>query len=350
MDGPRDEQETAVCAVVVNWNGASDTITCFESLLALGGNEFHLVVCDNGSTDDSVARLQVHLRARLADWRDPDGRGLSFERPAAGHGLQSVHVLCLQRNLGYAGGLNAGIVWALERWAPRGFWLLNNDVEARAGALDALVAAVASVPNAGICGSVLMDWDRMEVVQAVAGVYRRWLGVGWHTLDLSSDAPGVKLDVDYPVGASMFVTRRYLDQVGLLEPSYFLYYEEMDWAERGRRQGYRAIIALGSRLRHKEGSSTGSRGGVRFKSLLSERCGVINRLRITWKFWPYFFPVVWLSLALVVVDRLIHGELARAQLVLQLMFSPGRWRPVVQCDGFAMDLPSRPLDRNGNGS
>ena len=128
------------------------------------------------------------------------------------------------------------------------------------------------------------------------------------------------------VGASLLATQDYLDRVGLMDDSYFLYYEEMDWVERGRRHGFRPVVALGSRLRHKEGASTGSHGGVRRKSLLSERYGVINRLRITRKFWPHWLPVVWLSLGLVAADRIVHREFARAALVLRLMFSPREWR------------------------
>lgn len=133
------------------------------------------------------------------------------------------------------------------------------------------------------------------------------------------------LDIDYPVGASLLVDEEYLERVGPMEESYFLYYEEMDWVERGRRFGYRPVVALGSRLRHKEGASTGSRGGVRHKSLLSERHGVVNRLRITRRFWPAYLPVVWASLWLVIGDRLVHREFARAALVLRLMFSPRLW-------------------------
>lgn len=311
------------CVVVVNWNGWRDTIACLESLLALAAPPMRVVVCDNGSTDESVAQLDRYLRERLPHWEPAAGQP-GLQNPQPGQGVRSVHLLRLQENLGYAGALNAGIAWARERWSPRGFWLLNNDVQAQPGALEALVAAHASVPHAGVCGSVLMEWDAPDRIQGVAGVYRRWLGVGWH----DKGAPAgkdVKLDVDYPIGASMYVATDYLNEVGPMDPGYFLYCEEMDWAERGRRHGYRPVVALRSRLRHKEGASTGSRGGVRNKSLLSERHGVISRLRITRKFWPHWLPVVWCSLLLVVLDRLLHGETARAGLVLRLMFSPSLW-------------------------
>jgi GT2 family glycosyltransferase len=191
--------------------------------------------------------------------------------------------------------------------------------------LAALAATADSSPDFGLVGSVLTDWGRPQSIQAVAGSYRRCLAVGAHTTRLPVDGalPILVLrDTEYPVGASLLVTDRFLQSVGTMEESYFLYYEEMDWAERGRRLGFRPAVALNSRVQHKEGASTGSHGGVRNKSLLSEHYGVVNRLRITRKFWPHYLPVVWASLWLVIADRLLHREFRRAARVLRLMFSP----------------------------
>jgi GT2 family glycosyltransferase len=296
-----------VCAVVVNWNGWCDTVGCVESLLALGEAPLHVVVCDNGSTDGSLAQLQAWLSRRSAAERE------------------AVTLLPLERNAGYAAGLNAGVRWAQANTQARLFWLLNNDVVAMPGALRELLAARALIPSAGLCGSVLLDWDAPAQVQATGGRYRKWLGVARHEHTQADGGDAVCLTLDYPIGASLLVDQDYLDRVGFMEESYFLYYEEMDWAERGRRQGLRPVVALRSRLKHKEGASTGSRGGVRRKSMLSEHYGVVNRLRITRKFWPHYLPLVWGSLLLVAGDRLAHGEFARAALVLRLMFSPRQW-------------------------
>lgn len=322
--GRTGQDRRTICAIVVNWNGWRDTLVCLESLTVQGGTPLRVLICDNASDDASRQELGAYLRVRFAQW-EPAEETPGATNPQARDGLLSVHLLQLPTNLGYAGAINAGIAWARLRWAPRGYWLLNNDVQALPGALDALLAAHASIPDAGICGSVLLEWDEPETVQAVAGIFRRWLGVGWHDKSVPTDLGPVSLAVDYPIGASMYVGADYLDRVGPMDPSYFLYCEEMDWAERGRCFGYRPLVALGSRLRHKEGASTGSRGGVRNKSLMSERYGVVNRLRITRKFWPHYIPVVWASLVLVIFDRLVHGETARAALVLRLMFKPSLW-------------------------
>jgi GT2 family glycosyltransferase len=291
----------------VNWNGWRDTVVCIESLLALDECPLVILVCDNGSSDDSVPQLRSWLQSR----------------PMHERGI--VHVLPIPTNLGYAGAINSGIQWAQAHVCTQFFWLLNNDVQALPGALRELLEARHSVPSAGLCGSVLLDWDEPSQVQAVGGRYRKWLGVGWHEKHEPADQDRVCLNMDYPVGASLLVDSNYLARVGPMDEAYFLYYEEMDWVERGRSHGFRPVIALRSRLRHKEGASTGSHGGVRRKSMLSERYGVINRLRITRRFWPWYLPVVWLSLWLVIADRLMHCEFHRAALVLRMMFSPRKW-------------------------
>ena len=326
-------EESVIVGAVINWNGWHDTVTCVQSIFKLTGPPFHLVICDNGSSDDSFERLFNWLICEAGATRqshlDPGAevQVICFEGPFSAM-LQSIHLLRLPKNFGYAGAINRCISWGQKVLAARDFWLLNNDVKVDPQALAQLVAATRSAPDVGFCGSVLLDWDHPEAVQAIGGVYRRSLAVGLHMKELPAGADrhqDVYFDIDYPVGASLFVTHEYLEAVGLMDDAYFLYYEEMDWVERGRRHGFRPAVALKSLVQHKEGASTGSHGGVRSKSLLSEHYGVVNRLRITRKFWPSYLPVVWISLWLVVLDRVVHGEWARAGLVLRLMFQPQRW-------------------------
>jgi GT2 family glycosyltransferase len=329
-----DEKERRpVCVVVVNWNGWRDTLVCVDSVLRSDYPSLWIVLCDSGSTDDSWEHLCAGLNERLPfpptalEQACGAAKALAFDAISSEGTHRQLHLLQIPRNLGYAAALNTGIEWGQLHFSATSFWLLNNDVKVEPQALARLVEAKDAVPGAGICGSVLLDWEQPTRIQAIGGVFRKVLGVGWHLqrLPYSASPPNVCLDIDYPVGASLFVEADYLQQVGLLDDSYFLYYEEMDWVQRGRRHGFRPLVALESRVLHKEGASTGSHGGVRKKSLLSERYGVINRLRITRKFWPAYLPLVWLSLWLVVLDRLMHSEWSRARLVLSLMFAPRSW-------------------------
>lgn len=331
-DAPNEQRGRAdILVVVVNWNGWRDTLECIRSLCALTAPTFAVIVCDNGSSDGSIQQLVKALQSHdslgetAVTW-DAQRQVMCLGRctPGGGGALQDLYLMPVSTNLGYAGALNRCIKWGRETLSASGFWLLNNDVKVEPDALASLIAATQRYPDMGLCGSVLLEWDDPVRVQAIGGVYNKWLAVGNHirTVPAAADSQSVLFGIDYPVGASLYVTEDYLARVGLMDDGYFLYYEEMDWCERGRTRGFRPGVALQSRVRHKEGASTGSTGGVRRKSMLSEYYGVINRLRYTRKFSPGLLPLVWLSLLLLIADRLAHAEWARAGLVLRLMLNP----------------------------
>ena len=115
----------SVVAVVLNWNGLEDTLTCLDSLASLRYSPVSILVVDNGS----------RLSPRSA--------------VAAAH--PAVTVLENPRNLGYAGGNNVGLRWALEHGADF-VWVLNNDTVVEPDALDALVAAALRHPRAAAIG------------------------------------------------------------------------------------------------------------------------------------------------------------------------------------------------------
>jgi GT2 family glycosyltransferase len=325
--------EAPVLAAVINWNGWRDTVICLRSMFALVGPPVNVVVCDNASTDGSFAHLlewlcgeaggRMESRALVGELAQ-----LVIVRGSFGAAVKGVYLLALPENHGYAGGANRCISWGRAALGARDFWVLNNDIKVHPDALAALVSVTTSMPGIGLCGSVLMDWDDPQRVQAIGGNYCRWIASGSHFTQLPSGAAGAGKDflpLDYPVGASLFITHSYLEAVGLMDETYFLYYEEIDWAQRGRSHGFTPGVALRSLVQHREGASTGSHGGVRKKSLLSERYGVVNRLRVTRKFWPSCLPLVWMSLWLVLLDRVAHAEWRRARLVLKLMFTPRLW-------------------------
>lgn len=323
-----------VLVIVINWKGARHTNTCLESLAGQQGARFDLVVCDNASNDDSVCEIRSQLGARWG-WREtpaeatlapvadevrsvtalaPTQEGAGGAPPA----WDRLWLWTLTRNLGYAGGANAVLRWGL-RAGYKGFWILNNDLALAPDALAQVCLAAAVDDSLGPIGSVLMHWEEPGRVQAVAGRYHHLIATGTHQTALPLGSDPVLTPVDYPVGACLYASRRLLERVGPMDERYFLYYEEIDWAERARRAGFRPAVALRSRARHREGASTGSPQGVRNKSPLSEHFGAVNRLRVTRRFWPWLWPLVWASLGLVVAERLLHGEWARAGVVLRVM-------------------------------
>lgn len=281
---------TSVYVVLINWCGVEDTIACLRSLAVLDSALLKVIVCDNASTDDSWTKLTAYVESQAA---------------------LEIQLIQTGANLGFAGGNNVGLRVALADPSMQFVWLLNNDTEVDQGALDALLSYMALNENVGICGSTLLYMDQKDLIQAVGGQFNSWLGTSKHILGHESYSPDLcravdPSSLDYVVGASMFVRRQVLEQVGLLEEDYFLYCEEIDWATRMKRKlpelklGY----APDSLVYHKEGASTGAneRQGKTY-SYFSDYFFITSRLKFTRKFFPVQRWVVQLSMALVAVNR-----------------------------------------------
>lgn len=269
----------SVAIVIVNWNGWRDTIRCVESCLALNHHNRRIVVCDNASADGSIDHLVSWARGETPAETDPNTplpavhglRPASFavldraEAEAGGGGDAELLLIRTGGNLGFAGGNNVGLRWALAR----GFaysWLLNNDAVAAPDALDVLLDRFAQNPRLGLCGSTLIEYFSPAHVQAYAGACHlgsfrgRHLGFGDPVAKALSGQRHFTLkpgEIFYPVGASMLASRAFLEQVGVLEPGYFLYYEEVDWVLRGRDR-FDIDLAPESLVYHKGGATAGS--------------------------------------------------------------------------------------------
>ena len=317
-------EDLVVYIVVLNWNGWADTVVCLESLLRLDYGAYRIVVCDNGSEDESMLRLEDWANGRL-DGRPPHHpevrtlvappvpKPIPFKSYAADDDFTQVPpeparlvLIATGANLGFAGGNNVGIRYALSRGDADYVWILNNDSVASPRALRDLVQHASSDPKIGICGSTLLYMDRPRTIQALGGAtYRRstgqvrQLGEGSTWLDGASEDAGLEKKIDYVVGASMLVSKRFLQEVGLMGTEYFLYFEEIDWAVRGRRapSQFRLGYARGSVVFHRQGGST----GANLYYYLYR-----NRLRFTWKHFPWLLPIVLARMAVTYASALIE--------------------------------------------
>ena len=292
--------------VILNWNGKSDTLACLQSLQASEGVDFRVVVCDNGSTDGSLAALAAWGRLAFGSACRQLGRGeVETSHPAA---QERFFLIDNGANLGFAGGNNVGLRWALRDPACRHAWLLNNDTEVAPDALAQALARLGASSDLGLCGSTLVYAHDRQTVQAWGGsAYSRWSGrtrhLGAHSLltHLPSDPAPVEAQMACVVGAAMLVRREWLESVGLLGEGYFLYFEEIDWAMRAARvaraasaegatRPWRLAWAPRSIVFHKEGASIGTAAGG--GSALSAYYLFRNRVRFAWRFNRLRLPAV----------------------------------------------------------
>lgn len=213
-----------VCIVILNWNGWQDTLVCLDSLAELEYGRFETVVIDNGSTDDSVARLAMR---------------------------SDITLLRTKENLGFAGGCNVGVRYALQRDFAY-VWLLNNDTRVDRQALSALVEYAEAHRGVGAVGSVLKDF--------LSGEVQAWGGgrVDFCTGRIEHFRTAVPAEsIDFLIGASVLIRRDVLAQGLMLDDqTFFLYWEDTDLGLRIRNAGWTLASASDSVVFHKESAST----------------------------------------------------------------------------------------------
>jgi GT2 family glycosyltransferase len=267
--------EPLVTCVIVNWNGWQDTIACLDSLRRIEYSNLLVVVVDNGSTDDSVARLrEAH----------PD-----------------VCLIENGRNAGFAGGNNTGIREAM-RHDTEYIWLLNNDTVPAPGALREMIDMAQADPMLGAVGSVLFYASAPKKVQAWGGGWiNLWFGHSTHATEQPRDGR----ELDFLTAASMLVRRIVFEQVGLMDDRYFLYWEDAELCYRLRRSGWKLGVAPQGTVLHKvNASAKKDKGAVDCYFTTS---GI--RFLCEYSSIPFFSAALFLSLR--ILNRAVRGKADR---------------------------------------
>jgi GT2 family glycosyltransferase len=262
--------------VIVNYRTPKLAIDCLRTLEEeiRGLEGVRVVVTDNASPDDSVAQISAAVEQNgWKTWCD---------------------FVPLQQNGGFAYGNNEGIRWAAEHLRPADggvaapignrqsaignlpfdyVYLLNPDTLVLAGAVRELLKFMDAHPKCGIAGGRAENPDgsvRRSVFRfhSVLGEVEGTLRFGQVSKVLKSKivAPPVPDDAapaDWVSGASMIVRREVIEQVGLLDDGYFMYFEETDYCLRAKRAGWEVWYVPQSRIIHLVGQSSGVTGAQR---------------------------------------------------------------------------------------
>ena len=223
-----------VAVVILNWNRPADTLACVASVLGLAYGALHPVVVDNASTDDSVTSIRrVHPDLDLIQNAD---------------------------NLGYAEGNNVGIRHALEAGADY-VLILNNDTLVSPDLVARLLRIIDTHPQIGIVGPKVLCTDPPDTLFA-AGSFVQWRqGDLWHRGLFEPDSRYAHLDhpepVEFIVGCGVLASRKLIKAIGLLDPEYYLNFEDVDWCIRAWRAGFEVWYDPGSVMWHKVSATLG---------------------------------------------------------------------------------------------
>lgn len=309
--------------LLLNWKNGPDTVDALQSIYDVNSSSVGgVVVCDNASNDGSVELIRswaASVSVALLEyvWRDGFFAIREDIAPVSGAaGGFEVVLIHTGANLGFSGGNNVGIEFIRRNRAFDQIFLLNNDALLTPGAVESMAETFVD-PKVGMCGATVIYHHTPDRIQALGGsrfspVFGRasHIGAGRMVTD-ARVREEVEQNLGYILGAALMISRACLDAVGLMEERYFLYYEEIDWATRARRAGFKLAYAPEAVIFHKEGGTIGSSANRAKRSLLSEYYLLRSRLSFTRKLYPIYLPTVLLFSGGQVIRHLLRGEFRR---------------------------------------
>ena len=227
--------------IILNWNGADDTLACLQSLSKAEG-EFVVYVVDNGSSDDSLARIQA--------WIDE-------------HVNVDVHLVSLGKNYGFARGNNKGLEIACKA-NPDSYLLLNNDTEVCPDFLVRIEAFSKLHPEYRVLTpKINYYYDKCKIWNCGGKLsfgFRKYYYAGAPDSAVREEE---YIPISFVTGCALYFYPELLDeQSHLLTERFFFGEEDFEFSLRMKAQGVHMVCVLDSQIYHKVGASGNKMNGL----------------------------------------------------------------------------------------
>lgn len=225
---PLTAKPPLVSVIVVNWNGAAVLNRCLIALQQQRFRDFEVILVDNGSTDDSISRVEVDF--------------------------PTIHVVRLEGNVGFASANNLGAEHARGQWLA----LLNNDAFPEPMWLQALVAATERYPSySGFASLQLQDCSE-DRIDGAGDTYHCW-GVSWRAGvgEPLNEQWQVERDIFAPCAAAAMYRREEFLAAGGFDSNFFCYFEDVDLGFRMNMRGGKFRFIPQARVVHVGSATSG---------------------------------------------------------------------------------------------
>jgi GT2 family glycosyltransferase len=254
-------------AIVLNWCGEEDTAACVASLKSSTHEHLTVLLVDNASPDGSGARL--HAR------------------------FPNVPFLQTGSNLGYTGGNNAGIRWALEQQADF-ILVINNDATVDPHCIATLVRVAEARPDAAVVAPQIMYFDAPEKIWFGGGVFSRMRALGLHREPRNGGRTGATHEpITFFTGCCFLARADAMAATGGFDDSFFAYVEDAELSLRLVRSGYSLLYVPAARAYHRVPLTAAPTAPYQIRlrdrnrrRLVSRHYGLGDRLRFAAWFYP----------------------------------------------------------------
>lgn len=225
--------QPSVAIILVNWNSYDFSVNCINSLKKCNYNNFKIILVDNGSNDFSIDKLYSKFK--------------------------DIHFIKNKTNLGFTGANNIGILHALEENFDY-IMLLNNDTEVKENFLKNLVHRYENESSLGAIQPLIFQMNNQKKIWNAGGKFLRSIGL---PLVVGKDQIPNKFVLnkkytDWISGCCIMLKSKIISDVGLLDNSFFAYFEDVDWSLRIKLAGYPLGIETTSIIYHYESGSSKS--------------------------------------------------------------------------------------------
>ena len=237
-----------VCLVITAWNQTEKTIACLQTVLAQDYPTLTVVLVDNGSEADLSMSVQSQF--------------------------PTVILLTNPANLGFAGGYNRGLQWAIEKNYPY-IGLFNNDTLLASDAITELVSGLTAEPEWGLATAKVYYADNPQRIWTVGErVHPFWLDVvTCHQNQLDIGQWEQRVAIDFAPFCAVLLRHSVLKEVGMLDEGFFVYFEDMDYCRRMLGQGIGLGLVPKAKVWHAVSSSSGGGETPRYRYWLGQSQG-----------------------------------------------------------------------------
>jgi GT2 family glycosyltransferase len=226
-------KQPLVYIIILNWNGYKDTIKCLESVQEMTYKNFRIILVDNASSNESVKILR--------------------------NKFPKIKTIVNHENLGYAGGNNIGIKYALKNNADY-VLILNNDTTVSESLLRNMLCFSENNKSYSLFSPKILYMDTPEIIYSSGG-YKNYktpypfYDNEWHKKFKFSKSEFKEVDV--LIGCCLLIRKEVFDRIGYIDESYFLYAEDIDFCFRARNANFKLATLNNVTILHKGGASSG---------------------------------------------------------------------------------------------
>ncbi len=259
-------KKVQVCIIILNWNGLANTKKCLASLLKITNVSYKIFVIDNGSKNNEASLLSKQYQTKS----------------------NIISVLHLQKNLGFTGGCNYGIMRAKE-YDPDFYLLLNNDTTVDKNFLKYLLEAANADKTIGIASPVIYNYYHKRQIIFSGGGMNWLLAKTFHkTNPISSVTTNA-----FITGCCFLIKKELINTIGPLDNRFFAYFEDAAYSIAARKAHYTCICVPKAKIFHIEGASSDKKGSFRTYLIARNRILFINNYtNIFYKGYFFVFNVI----------------------------------------------------------